>query len=229
MVFRVMSQVSEVKVHGIGDADFALRHSESFHEVHGVGVGSVGGSEAGHGDADNSSSVTLEAVESVDGNQERECGVKSSADAEGDGFGFGVFNSSGESFALNEKNLLTAVVKFRSFRNEGAWVNGACQAEGDVAVVGFQFHFFERHVELSGGTGCCESGVHASFCTEQFHVDFSRQELFLHGETLSGAQHFPVFGDEGSSAEDEVLGALAIAGTGIDVSRHEACALVADE
>ena len=108
MVFRVMSQVSEVKVHGIGDADFALRHSESFHEVHGVGVGSVGGSEAGHGDADNSSSVTLEAVKSVDGNQERECGVKSSADAEGDGFGFGVFNSSGESFALNEKNLLTA-------------------------------------------------------------------------------------------------------------------------
>ena len=52
MVGHVEIQVLEMLYAGLFDADFSQGYPQAFHKVDGIGVSTVGGSEAGHGHAD---------------------------------------------------------------------------------------------------------------------------------------------------------------------------------
>ena len=222
----VEPDVPEVLHAGLADRDLALRDSQFAHQFQGVAVGSVGGSEARHRDADDAPAVEPQLVERAGGDQQGKRRVQSARDADDGLRATGVRKPAGQSVRLDLEDLLAALVAAPLLmRNKRHGV--------DVAVDPVRAHAFgDLHLDdgvLHVGFVEPEGGVAPAFEGQPFEVHVGCYELLVERETFAFAQDHAVLGDQGVAGEDQVGRGFAEAGRAVDVGRDRAARLLGDE
>ena len=122
---NVVSQILEMLLHGIDNADFANGYTQLFHQIERIGISSVGGTESRHGYANDTSAVALQTVESMNGYQQCQRRIKSTTDTYNYSAGIGVFNASSQCRTLHTDYFFVAFVGSASFGFKGVSINRA--------------------------------------------------------------------------------------------------------
>ena len=87
------------------DGDLAGVHAERGHQIRGIAVRAVRGSEARHGDGDYVLPVLAEAVEGGDGDEQRKRRVEAAGDAQDGGLATDVLQAGAEGCGLDGEYL----------------------------------------------------------------------------------------------------------------------------
>ena len=204
VVLRVVPYVFKVLQAGGLDADLAYGDTERLHQLHGIGVGAVGGAKAGHGDADDVLARPLQLIEGAHAYQQGQGRVEAARYAHYGTAGVGVDEALCQARHLYAEDFLAAFVQCGALRYEGMRVEGAGQYKV-LAVDKFGSYapgFLGSAMVAAGSKG----GVLAALVAQAFHVNFADDHLFLQGETLAGGQQSAVFVDKSVSGKDKVGG-----------------------
>ena len=224
MVRHVVPDVLEMLSDGLDNADFTLLDLQQRHQLQGVLVGAVGGSEARHRDADNAVAVEAEFVERPDGDQQGQRRVESAADADDGTAASDMVQPLGQSQCLYVQDLFARLAHLVGLRDERVTADGAHQFK-ITRLDGLTLH----HTGRSAALCIDERRIAAALRAEPFHVNLCDLDLWLGREPICLTEQVPVFADDGIAAIDHVLGRLAETAAGIDVTAHRTCTLLAEQ
>ena len=222
-----MSDVLEVLRDTLGDADLTDGHSQGIHQADGIVIGTVSGTEARHGDADDTFSVHAELVESLHTNQQGQRRIQAPTHADDYRFGMSVDDAACQTHDLNGEDLIARPLHVIALWDEGMRIDATLQHEiVMVDNIGIdKTDVLVNHPALSIG----KRRVHPSFRPQVFHIYLRRLQLRLQGEALTLGQQFAIFIDQRVAAIDHVLRALTKARAAIYITAHGACALIAEQ
>ncbi len=151
VIVHALADVTEVHLHGLADVHPHQLGTQLLCQNTGVVPGAVGGTEAGHGDGENSLVLPAQQVKGDGGDEDSKGGVQTAAESYNGGFCVGVLQSLGKSLRRKPQNLGAALLPVAPVGgNKGVGVDVA--GEG-----GFYLFQLETGVIDLGGSG---EGVH---------------------------------------------------------------------
>ena len=170
----VVADVFKVLGDSLGDAYLADRHLQGLHQFHCVVVGTVGGAEARHRDADDTLTVEAQLVEGLHRHEQCQCRVEAAADANDRLLGVDVIEALGESCHLDVQDLLTAVGHILRLRDKRMRVDLACQLK-----LFWRHGLAYRLLGVSVALGVDKRGVGTPLGAQHLHVDLAHLQLRL--------------------------------------------------
>ena len=214
---------------GLADGNLAHGDAQVLHQLQGVGIGAVGGSEPGHGDAYDAFAGEREAIERPDGDEQGQRAVQAAADTHDQALAPRVLKAFCQSLSLDAENLFAALVEVLAGRYEWTCRDVAAQAGDGGGLHGSRLHHKGLHAasQLGGSRG--KRGIHPSLGTQSFDIDFCGHKLRFHRVAFSLGQQCPVLVNECLAAEDHVLCALAESAGAEDITADAAGALLGEE
>ncbi|EJX06802.1 hypothetical protein EVA_05090 [gut metagenome] len=211
--------------HSLLDTDFTDGDTQFFHQVQRISISTVGCTKARHGHTDNASAIALEAIESMNGNQQGERRIQASTDTNHYGTRLRMFDATSQSFTLHTEDFLATLIKQSGITgNERMGINLTGQNKGDIGHIGFQFDFLSRQHAFRKSR-CGEGRIASSVSTQPLDIDFAINYLLLHGETLRFSNDIAILANEGTATKHQVLRTFTITTAGIHISCNQTSTL----
>ena len=213
----VVADVAEVLLAGGTDGDLAQGDALGRHQGQGVVVRAIGGTKAGHGDADDAFAGQLQEVEGGDGDHERQRRVESARDADHGAPQADVAESLGQCVRLDAERLTaTPIACGGLFGHEGMRGNGAPER----TVVRVQL---EGEGVLQAALGLrCEGvtprkvGVAEAVMAQGGEIHLADEELLVGRERLRLGHDPTAVSDEGLAVEEVIRRRFAMPGRDVD-------------